>query len=194
VKLRTSGYARRGSPSIPSINALNWYSCKLLAPSRASIMRGSPPGPDQKGAYVEPSSLLGEALHYLHGQWPKLVRFLDNGTWPLDSNPVENASVPSLLQRGPGCSLTPSAARMPVPIFIRSLRPPRPTTSSPTDTSSRCPRSCLWRRPSTTTRCCCPGTSISAQSTPTYAKRFRHHAQGRDSLTAFVESAVDSGS
>ena len=29
---------------------------------------------------VASSSLLGEALHYLHGQWPKLVRFLDSGT------------------------------------------------------------------------------------------------------------------
>lgn len=29
---------------------------------------------------VAPSSLLGEALPYLHGQWPKLVRFPDNGT------------------------------------------------------------------------------------------------------------------
>lgn len=28
---------------------------------------------------VAPSSLLGETLHYLHGQWPKLVRFLDSG-------------------------------------------------------------------------------------------------------------------
>lgn len=34
---------------------------------------------------VAPSSLLGKALHHLHGQWPKLVRFLDNGTWPLDT-------------------------------------------------------------------------------------------------------------
>ncbi|EJL79287.1 Transposase IS66 family [Variovorax sp. CF313] len=36
---------------------------------------------------VAPSSLLGEALHYLHGQWPKLVRFLDNGAWPLGLQP-----------------------------------------------------------------------------------------------------------
>lgn len=48
---------------------------------------------------VAPSSLLGEALHYLHGQWPKLVRFLDNGTWPLDSNPVENAIRPFVVGR-----------------------------------------------------------------------------------------------
>ncbi|PYE72706.1 IS66 family transposase, partial [Xylophilus ampelinus] len=48
---------------------------------------------------VAPSSLLGEALHYLHGQWPKLVRFLDSGSWPLDSNPVENAIRPFVVGR-----------------------------------------------------------------------------------------------
>lgn len=48
---------------------------------------------------VAPSSLLGEAMHYLHGQWPKLVRFLDSGTWPLDSNPVENAIRPFVVGR-----------------------------------------------------------------------------------------------
>lgn len=48
---------------------------------------------------VAPSSLLGEAMHYMHGQWPKLVRFLDSGTWPLDSNPVENAIRPFVVGR-----------------------------------------------------------------------------------------------
>jgi len=48
---------------------------------------------------IAPSSLLGEALHYLHGQWPKLVRFLDNGTWPLGSNPAENAIRPFVVGR-----------------------------------------------------------------------------------------------
>lgn len=48
---------------------------------------------------VAPSSLLGQALHYLHGQWPKLVRFVHNGVWPLDSNPVENAIRPFVVGR-----------------------------------------------------------------------------------------------
>jgi len=48
---------------------------------------------------VAPSSLLGEALHYLDGQWPKLVRFLENGNWPLDSNLVENAIRPFVVGR-----------------------------------------------------------------------------------------------
>ena len=48
---------------------------------------------------VAPSSLLGEALDYLHGQWPKLARFLENGAWPLDSNPEENAIRPFVVGR-----------------------------------------------------------------------------------------------
>lgn len=42
---------------------------------------------------------MGEALHYLHGQWPKLIRFLQNGTWPLDPNPVENTIRPFVVGR-----------------------------------------------------------------------------------------------
>ncbi|WP_447982855.1 IS66 family transposase [Achromobacter kerstersii] len=41
---------------------------------------------------VAPTSLLGEALYYLHGQWLKLIRFLKSDSWPLDSSPVENAT------------------------------------------------------------------------------------------------------
>jgi len=48
---------------------------------------------------VPPTSLLGQALHYLQGQWHKLVRFVQNGSWPLDSNPVENAIRPFVVGR-----------------------------------------------------------------------------------------------
>jgi len=48
---------------------------------------------------VAPSTLLGETLHYLHSQWPKLIRFLDNGAWPLDTNPIENAIRPFVVGR-----------------------------------------------------------------------------------------------
>ena len=48
---------------------------------------------------VTPASLLGKALHYMHGQWTKLVRFVESGTWPLDTNPVENAIRPFVVGR-----------------------------------------------------------------------------------------------
>jgi transposase len=48
---------------------------------------------------VLPSSLLGKALHYLASQWPKLVRFVDNGHYPLDNNACENAIRPFVVGR-----------------------------------------------------------------------------------------------
>jgi len=48
---------------------------------------------------VTPGSLLGKALHYLSSQWPKLIRFVENGTWPLDNNLCENAIRPFVVGR-----------------------------------------------------------------------------------------------
>jgi transposase len=39
---------------------------------------------------VPPQSLTGKALHYLDRQWPKLVRVLEDGRLPLDTNRVES--------------------------------------------------------------------------------------------------------
>jgi hypothetical protein len=43
--------------------------------------------------------LLGKALHYLHGQWPKLTRYIENGAWPISNNPCENAIRPFVVGR-----------------------------------------------------------------------------------------------
>lgn len=48
---------------------------------------------------VIPGSLLGKALHYLSSQWPKLIRFIDNGAWPIDNNLCENAIRPFVVGR-----------------------------------------------------------------------------------------------
>jgi transposase len=48
---------------------------------------------------VLPASLLGKALHYLASQWPKLVRFVDDGRYPLDNNACENAIRPFVVGR-----------------------------------------------------------------------------------------------
>ena len=50
-------------------------------------------------AQVPPKGGIGRALHYLHGQWPKLVRFLEDGRIPLDNNPAENAIRPFVIGR-----------------------------------------------------------------------------------------------
>ena len=43
---------------------------------------------------VIPGSLLGKALHYLSAQWSKLIRYVENGDWPIDNNLCENAIRP----------------------------------------------------------------------------------------------------
>ena len=48
---------------------------------------------------VLPGSLLGKALHYLTAQWPKLVRYVDDGRYPLDNNACENAIRPFVVGR-----------------------------------------------------------------------------------------------
>jgi transposase len=48
---------------------------------------------------VTPASLLGKALHYLAGQWPKLVRYVENEAWPIDNNACENAIRPFVVGR-----------------------------------------------------------------------------------------------
>jgi hypothetical protein len=48
---------------------------------------------------VAPQTLTGKALTYLDRQWPKLVRVLDDGRIPLDTNLVENAIRPFVLGR-----------------------------------------------------------------------------------------------
>ena len=48
---------------------------------------------------VPPQSLTGKAMGYLDRQWPKLVRVLDDGRIPLDTNLVENTIRPFVLGR-----------------------------------------------------------------------------------------------
>jgi transposase len=48
---------------------------------------------------VPPQSLTGKALAYLDGQWPKLIRVLEDGRLPIDTNRVENAIRPFVVGR-----------------------------------------------------------------------------------------------
>ena len=48
---------------------------------------------------VLPGSLLGKALHYLTAQWRKLVRYVEDGRYPIDNNACENAIRPFCVGR-----------------------------------------------------------------------------------------------
>ena len=54
---------------------------------------------DRTMGEVPPQSLTGKALGYLSSQWQKLVRVLDDGRLPLDTNGVENAIRPFVVGR-----------------------------------------------------------------------------------------------
>lgn len=40
-----------------------------------------------------------KALQYLRGPWPKLVRYVDNGAWPISNNACESATRPLTVGR-----------------------------------------------------------------------------------------------
>ena len=48
---------------------------------------------------VAPKTALGKALHYLQAQWPELVRYLEDGRYPIDNNVIENAIRPFAIGR-----------------------------------------------------------------------------------------------
>ena len=48
---------------------------------------------------VPPKLALGRALYYLHHQWPRLFRYLQDGAYPIDNNHVENAIRPFVIGR-----------------------------------------------------------------------------------------------
>ena len=48
---------------------------------------------------VPPKTAIGKALHYMHTQWPRLIRYLEHGEYPIDNNPAENAIRPFVIGR-----------------------------------------------------------------------------------------------
>ena len=49
--------------------------------------------------HVPPKTALGKALQYLHNQWDRLIGYLDDGAYPIDNNPAENAIRPFAVGR-----------------------------------------------------------------------------------------------
>ena len=48
---------------------------------------------------VPPGTLAGKALTYLHNEWPKLIRYLEDGRLEIDNNLAENAIRPFVIGR-----------------------------------------------------------------------------------------------
>ena len=53
----------------------------------------------QNGAKVLPASLIGKAINYTVGMWPRLERYISDGRFEIDNNLIENAIRPIALGR-----------------------------------------------------------------------------------------------
>lgn len=54
---------------------------------------------DKAHQHTPPKNSLGKAIQYLHNQWPRLVRYLDDGEYPIDNNRAENSIRPFVIGR-----------------------------------------------------------------------------------------------
>ena len=54
---------------------------------------------DQALAQAPPKTAIGKALYYLQDEWPRLIRYLDDGGIPIDNNLAENAIRPFVVGR-----------------------------------------------------------------------------------------------
>lgn len=54
---------------------------------------------DKSIAHSPPESAIGKALFYLHEQWPRLIRYLNSGDYPIDNNAAENSIRPFVVGR-----------------------------------------------------------------------------------------------
>jgi len=54
---------------------------------------------DETLVQVPPQSATGKALNYLHNEWDKLIRYLDDGRLEIDNNGAENAIRPFVVGR-----------------------------------------------------------------------------------------------
>ena len=64
---------------------------------------------------VPPQTVMGKALVYLHNQWEKLSRYLDDGRLSIDNNATEQAIKPFVIGRT-GSLPIPSRGLKPLPV------------------------------------------------------------------------------
>ena len=106
-KTKKRGKAHRGLTLIQKLYRVEKQARKLT-PERRYAHRQRQAKPvlnamrlwlDQVLPQVPPTSATGKALHYLHNEWEKLIRYLDDGRLEIDNNAAENAIRPFVIGR-----------------------------------------------------------------------------------------------
>jgi transposase len=106
-KNRQRGKAHRGLALIQKLYRIEKQARKLTPDARHDYrQRHAWPILDELRAWLDealpqvpPTSATGRALNYLHSEWDKLIRYLDDGRLEIDNNGAENAIRPFVLGR-----------------------------------------------------------------------------------------------
>jgi transposase len=106
-KKQPAGNAHRGLALIRNLYRVEKQARKLTPPDRhAHRQRHARPLLDELRSWLDeslpqvpPTSATGKALNYLHNEWDKLIRYLDDGRLEIDNNGAENAIRPFVLGR-----------------------------------------------------------------------------------------------
>lgn len=106
-KNRKRGKAHRGLALIQKLYRIEKQARKLTPEERhAHRQRHALPILDALRTWLDdalpqvpPTSATGKALNYLHNEWDKLIRYLDDGRLAIDNNAAENAIRPFVVGR-----------------------------------------------------------------------------------------------
>lgn len=106
-KKKQRGKAHRGLVLIQKLYRVEKQARKLTPEARhAHRHRHARPLLDALRAWLDdalpqvpPTSVTGKALNYLHNEWDKLIRYLDDGRLEIDNNNAENAIRPFVVGR-----------------------------------------------------------------------------------------------
>jgi transposase len=106
-KNQSSGNARRGLALIRKLYRVEKQARKLEPEARHEHrQRHARPVLDEMRSWLDealpqvpPTSATGKALNYLHNEWGKLIRYLEDGRLEIDNNGAENAIRPFVLGR-----------------------------------------------------------------------------------------------
>lgn len=106
-KKKQRGKAHRGLALIQKLYRIEQQS-RMFTPEDRHLHRQAHAQPildelwswlDEARLQVPPTSATGKALNYLHNEWDKLIRYLDDGRLEIDNNGAENAIRPFVLGR-----------------------------------------------------------------------------------------------
>ena len=108
-KSKRTGKAHQGLAWIQKLYRIEKQAkAQALSPAERKLLRHQQAKPilDKLRAWLDdglpsvpPSTLLGKAMHYLNNEWPRLVRYLDDGRLEIDNNLAENAIRPFVVGR-----------------------------------------------------------------------------------------------